>query len=57
MATPTKTSLENITLFYLCYLAIILTRSTSTEMVNYPGTKLVGVVLKLRKLNKKFAIV
>ena len=30
-ATPTKTSLDNITLFHLCYFAIISTRSTSTE--------------------------
>ena len=29
---------------------------TSTEMVNYPVTKLVGLTLKLRKLNETFAI-
>ena len=38
-------------------LAIILTRRTSTGTANYPGTKLVGVALKLRKLNEKFAVV
>ena len=47
-----ETSLENITLFYLCYFWIILTRSTSTQTTNYPGTKLVGVAFKLRKRMK-----
>ena len=51
-ATPTKTSLENITLFHLCYFAINLTRSTSTETANHPGTKLVGVAFKLRNSMK-----
>ena len=51
-ATATKTSPENITLFHLCYFAIISTRSTSTETANYPGTKLVGVASKLRKKKK-----
>ena len=37
--------------------SITLTRLTSTQMVNYPVIKLVGVVLKLRKLNEKFAFV
>ena len=41
-------------LLYLCY--ITLTRLTSTEMANYPVPKLVGVTLKLRKLNEKFAV-
>ena len=52
MATAMKTSPENITLFHLCYFAIISTHSTSTEMANYPGTKLVGVAFKLRKKMK-----
>ena len=43
MATATKTSPENITLFHLCYFAIISTRSTSTEVV---------VAFKLRKKMK-----
>ena len=52
---------ENITwkykiiLFVLLFI-ITLTRLTSTEMANYPVTKLVGVALKLRKLNEKFAV-
>ena len=50
--TPTKTSLENITLFHFCYFTVILTRSTSTQTTNYPGTKLVGVAFKLRKRMK-----
>ena len=45
-AMKTKTSPKNVTLFHLCYFAIISTRSTSTEMANYPGTKLVGVAFK-----------
>ena len=44
----TKTSHEKIPLFHLCYLANILTPSTSTETANYPGTKLVEVAYKLR---------
>ena len=36
--------------------SITLTRLTSTEMAKYPVTKLVGVTLKLRKLNEKFAV-
>ena len=38
---------------------ITLSRLTSTEMANYPVTNLVGVMLKLRKLNmlnEKFAV-
>ena len=46
-ATATKTSPENITLFHYCLFSIISTRSTSTEMVNYPGTTFVGVAFKL----------
>ena len=59
MATATKTSPENIYLFHLCYFAIISTRSTFTKMVNYPGTKLVGVAYMLRKKkeNKNFTVV
>ena len=51
-ATATKKSHENISLFHLCYFAIISTRSTLTKMANYPGTKLVGVTYKLRKKMK-----
>ena len=36
--------------------SITLTRLTSTEMANYPVTKLVGVTLKFRKLNEKLAV-
>ena len=36
-------------MYHFC---IILTRSTSTETANYPGTKLVGVAIKLRKRMK-----
>ena len=52
-ATATTTSPENISLFQLCYFAIISTRSTFTKMANYPGTKLVGVEYKLRKKKMK----
>ena len=38
-------------------ISITLTRLTSTEMANYPVIKLVGVALKLRELNEKFAVV
>ena len=51
-AMATKTSPENTTLFHLSLFAIISTRSTSTEMANYPGTKFVGVAFKLRKKMK-----
>ena len=51
-ATATETSPENITLFHLCYFAIISTRSTYRETANYQGTKLVGVAFKLRKKMK-----
>ena len=47
-----KTSLENVTLFHLCYFSIILSPSTSTQTANYTGTKLVGVAFKLRKRMK-----
>ena len=56
-ATVTKTSPENISFFHLCCFAIISTRSTFTKMANYPGTKLVGLVYKLRKKNEKFNVV
>ena len=53
IVTPTKTSLENNYYFTSCVLLRhYLTRSTSTETANYPGTKLVGVVFKLRKRMK-----
>ena len=53
---------ENITWKYKIILfgllfSITLNRLTSTEMANYPVTKLVGVTLKLRKLNEKSAVV
>ena len=51
-ATATKTSPEKISLFHLCYFAIISTRSTFTIIANYPGTKLVRVAYKLRKKMK-----
>ena len=52
---------ENITWIYKIILFVLLfsityTRLTSTEMANYPVTKLVGVTLKLRKVNEKFAV-
>ena len=50
--TATKTSPENITLFHLCFFAIISTSSYYGETANYPGTKLVGVAFKLRKKMK-----
>ena len=50
-----KTSPENISLFHLCYFAIISTRSTLTKMANYPGTKLVRVAYKLRKKMKNLS--
>ena len=52
MTTATLTSLKNTTLFLLCYLTIISTRSSPTETANYPGTRLVGVTFKLRKRMK-----
>ena len=42
----------DISLFHLCYFAIISTRSTFTKKAYYPGTKLVGVVYKSRKKMK-----
>ena len=51
-ATSTKTLLENITSFHLCYFAIISTPPTCTKTANYPGTKLVGVSFELRKIMK-----
>ena len=42
----------NISLFHLCYFAIISSRSTYVKMANYPGIKLVGVAYKLRKPGK-----
>ena len=48
-ATPTKTSFKNIISFYLCYFAIISTRSTCTKTANYPGTKLLGMAFKRMK--------
>ena len=52
---------ENITwkyklILFVLLFSITLTRLNSTEMANYSVTKLVGVTLKLRKLNEKFAI-
>ena len=37
-------------------IGITLTRLTSAEMTNYPVTKLLGVALKLRKLNEKIVV-
>ena len=48
MATATKTSLEHIASFELCYFAIVSTHSTSTKLANNPGSKLVGVAFELR---------
>ena len=44
-----------IILFVLLF-SITLTCLTSTEIANYPVTKLIGVKLKLRKLNDIFAV-
>ena len=44
---------ENITWKYI-FLFVLL---TSTEIASYPVIKLVGVALKLRELNEKFAVV
>ena len=51
---------ENITwkykiILFVLLFGITLSRLTSTEMADYLVTKLVGVTLKLRKLNDKFA--
>ena len=54
MATPTKTSLENVSLFHVCYFGII---STFTETSNCPGAKLVGVVFKFKIENRKITVV
>ena len=52
-ATATKTLLENITSFYLCYFMIISTHLTCTKTANYPGTKLAGAAyFELRKRMK-----
>ena len=52
---------ENVTwkynfILFVLLIGITLTRLTSTEMANYPVTKLGGVALKLRKLNEKSAV-
>ena len=47
-----KRHLETLSLFHLCYFAIISTRSIFTKTTNFPGTKLVGVAYKLRKKMK-----
>ena len=52
-ATATKTSPENITLFHLCYFAIISTRSTSRETANYSGRS----GLQVKTENKTFTVV
>ena len=51
-ATATKMSPENISLFHLCYFAIISTGSIFTKMANYPGSKLLGMAYKLKKKMK-----
>ena len=43
---------SDITLFHLCYFAIISTHSTCKKTANYPGTKLIGVAFELRKRMK-----
>ena len=53
---------ENVTwkcnfILFVLLIGITLTRLTSTETANYPVTRFVGVALKLRKLNEKFAVV
>ena len=50
-ATPTKTSLENMTSRYLHYIVIIPSRSTCTMWPIYRtiGTELVGTTFKLRQ--------
>ena len=56
MATATKTLLENVTSFYLCYFVNISTRPTCTKTVNYKGTKLVDMAFKLRKRMKNSSL-
>ena len=50
-ATETKTSLKNITSFYLCYFASF-NSSNFYKSGNYSGNKLVGVAFELRKKMK-----
>ena len=47
-----KVTLKYNLISFMLLLSIILTRSTSTQTTNYPGTKLVGVAFKLRKRMK-----
>ena len=56
MAMPTKTSLEIVDLFYLCYFVIISTRSTSTER-RLPRNQIGRSGFHIKKENKKFTIV
>ena len=51
-ATPTKTSLENISSRYLYYFAMIPIRSACTMWPNYPVTEQVGKAFKLRQRMK-----
>ena len=65
LTAATKTSPETITMCHfvfrfirVSYFAIISTRPTFTETVNYPRIKLVGVAFKLlEKENDKFTVV
>ena len=50
-ATATKTVLENLHSFHLCFFAHISTRPTCTT-AKYPGTKLVDVAFELRRRMK-----
>ena len=50
--TATKTSLKNITSFYLHYFAVISAHPAFTKTAIFPGTKLLGVAFELRKRMK-----
>ena len=57
MATPTKTSLENITSRCLHFFAIIPIRSSCTMCANYPATEQVGTALKMTERIKNYRYV
>ena len=55
---PTKTSLQNIISFHLCYFAIISTRSTSTKTIDkLPRNQIGRSSVQVTKENKKFTVV
>ena len=56
-ATPTKTSLENIALFHLCYFTIISTRSTAYRNSELPKNQIDRLVVQVKKENEKFTVV